>query len=253
MKFNIATRLLVVCLLVLSGEFIIGCAPKKQPVVEPVVVPEPTDYEHTVKYSGETLALISLWYTKESNNWHAILDANPGLDVKRMSIGQIIKIPSGLIKEQAPMPRSFVGRATKKKPEETLAPNAGELIDPTTGQPTTSPAGDVGAGNIAPGNNSAPEMGLISKPVGNVDTNVPNTSAPDSGAPSSNVITNTGTMKSDGIIGNDGVKKTPPAWVDPATETWGTQPEVKQPATAPSTGNGGTSNDRSKLLDELLQ
>ena len=237
MKRDNVIRFLVICLLFICVGFVAGCAQKKQPEPAPVVVQEPTFIDHAVKYSGETLALISLWYTKESNNWHAILAANPGLDVKRMNIGQVIKIPYELVKEKGEMPRSFVGRAMKKK-EEAVATTSttqtlGEVIDSASGQ--------------QPPIEDSKESQALPDTAGGV---MPNQQAVQGGAPTDSAPV--GNSSVDGSVTGAIAPKTPPAWVDPATQTWGSHPVAQ-----PQQGNEGSSSsataDRSKLLDELLQ
>jgi len=96
--------------------------PKAEEKVEtpPPPPPEPDYIEHVVRWQGETLSLISKWYTGKFSNWRAIVEANPGLNPKRMRRGTIIKIPKELLKTQNPMPRSFVGKFYKKKEEPVL-------------------------------------------------------------------------------------------------------------------------------------
>ena len=48
---------------------------------------------HTVSRSGETLGLISDWYTGSPNNWRTIAAANGSLDPTRLMIGDTVMIP----------------------------------------------------------------------------------------------------------------------------------------------------------------
>ena len=107
------------CLGILFGglvlSFGVGCARSSSPQsTQPVVVEEP-DVEHTVRYSGETLAVIARWYTGRATNWAAIRDANPGLRPERINLGQIIMIPRALVVEERPMPKDFVKSTTSAK------------------------------------------------------------------------------------------------------------------------------------------
>lgn len=68
---------------------------KKLPVIPEI----PEYYTHKVRNKGETLAVVSFWYTGEVENWRTIAEANPQLDVNRISIGQEILIPYGLVRQ----------------------------------------------------------------------------------------------------------------------------------------------------------
>lgn len=75
--------------------------------------------EHHVKYSGETLAIISKWYTGNAENWRIIKNANPSLKPERMYLGQKIIIPREIVAKSDPMPQSYlrsgaVSRGTKE-------------------------------------------------------------------------------------------------------------------------------------------
>lgn len=95
---------------------------------EPVVVPEPEppmDHLHEVKYSGETLGLISRWYTGETDNWALIAESNPGLNPNRIFIGQFISIPEALVTRTESLPKRLVPKPVVKvnsKVEEVEAP-----------------------------------------------------------------------------------------------------------------------------------
>jgi len=91
-------------------------APVPPPAAQPEQPKEPPYLVHTVKWPGETLALIAKWYTGDTENWRAIAKANPKLDPRRIRLGSEIQIPSELLKTREPMPREFVtGGAAKPK------------------------------------------------------------------------------------------------------------------------------------------
>jgi hypothetical protein len=69
---------------------------------------------HTVKYSGETLSIIALWYTGNSRNWKEIAQANPDMKPNRIFPGDQIIIPEGLLKIRDPLPKEFVDRIYSK-------------------------------------------------------------------------------------------------------------------------------------------
>jgi LysM repeat protein len=94
-------------------------APEPLPTAQPERPKEPPYLVHTVKWPGETLALIAKWYTGGTENWRAIAKANPRLDPRRIRLGSQIQIPSELLKNREPMPREFVtggGAKPKKAP-----------------------------------------------------------------------------------------------------------------------------------------
>jgi hypothetical protein len=68
-------------------------------------------FEHQVKWSGETLALIAKWYTGRYGNWRAIARANPDLNPHRIVVGNIIYVPPEIMKTQKPLPQKVVARA----------------------------------------------------------------------------------------------------------------------------------------------
>lgn len=63
---------------------------------------------HTVKYSGETLGIISAWYTGNAQNWRTIEKANKGIQVNKILLGDKIKIPTKLLKKREKLTQKFV-------------------------------------------------------------------------------------------------------------------------------------------------
>lgn len=73
--------------------------------------------EHRVKYPGETLGLISKWYTGNLANWQVITRHNPQLEVNRMQLGSTVLIPSDLVVNNSPLPK----RALRQSPNGATA------------------------------------------------------------------------------------------------------------------------------------
>jgi hypothetical protein len=73
--------------------------------------------QHTVQWPGESLSIIAKWYTGSLDNWRALLNANPQLDPKRITIGSKIRIPEELLQTRDPMPQDFVASFGQQKPE----------------------------------------------------------------------------------------------------------------------------------------
>jgi LysM repeat protein len=67
-------------------------------------------HEHIVQHRGETLAVISSWYTGKVNNWNVIKNHNPNLDIRKIQIGQKIFIPKYIINKNQPLPQDYVKR-----------------------------------------------------------------------------------------------------------------------------------------------
>jgi nucleoid-associated protein YgaU len=83
--------------------------------------PQEIFFMHTVKWSGETLSIIALWYTGDQSNWKTIVQANPGLNPNRIFGGNEILIPEKMMKTHDPLPKEYVNRfysrAKKEKPK----------------------------------------------------------------------------------------------------------------------------------------
>ncbi len=104
------------------------------PQVKAEPKPRETHIAHTVKWSGETLSIISLWYTGNQGNWKAIAQTNANLDPNRIYVGNEILIPVGLLKTQNSLPKEFVDRfyskAKKEKPKPILHPGQTQEEEP---------------------------------------------------------------------------------------------------------------------------
>jgi hypothetical protein len=59
-------------------------------------------FKHKVQYPGESLSLIAKWYTGRYGNWRALAKENPGLNPNRIVVGNIINIPTGMMKSKEP-------------------------------------------------------------------------------------------------------------------------------------------------------
>ena len=113
--------------------FFSGCvkpaAPAK-PARPPAIV-------HEVRYSGETLAIISGWYTGEPKNWKELASFNEGINPNKIQIGDQIEIPRYLLKRENPFSKEYIKKFSKSaKPVD-----GGAVSKPTT--PETSDDGSV--------------------------------------------------------------------------------------------------------------
>ncbi len=117
------------------------------PPAEPAVTPAPVAVlKHTVKYQGETLGVISSWYTGTSRNWQTIKDANPGLNERKIRQGEVISIPENLLKQRKPLPESFVVKnnitPVKDLAQETVQTGSGTVATVEAAAKETQSASD---------------------------------------------------------------------------------------------------------------
>ena len=76
--------------------------------------PQKAHFVHTVKYSGETLRIISKWYTGDVKNWEVLANANPHIDYNKMMAGNNIFIPENLLKTRKPLTKKYMDSYYKK-------------------------------------------------------------------------------------------------------------------------------------------
>lgn len=69
-------------------------------------------YKHTVRWSGESLSLISKWYTGAHKNWRKLAEANPRIKPNIIKPGDTIWIPPALLKTRKPLPQKVAARYT---------------------------------------------------------------------------------------------------------------------------------------------
>ena len=69
-------------------------------------------YTHTIKWDGETLFLVALWYTGDRENWKVLAEVitqnNPNANIHVIRRGDKILIPESILKTRDPMPKEFV-------------------------------------------------------------------------------------------------------------------------------------------------
>ena len=80
--------------------------------LQPALAQNTRLWAHEVRNRRETLFSIAEWYTGSGNNWRHLIDANPGIDPRKIRIGDTILIPENLLKTRDPMP---VGRSRPKR------------------------------------------------------------------------------------------------------------------------------------------
>jgi hypothetical protein len=86
-------------------------------------IPVPRFYTHRVRWKGETLFIISKWYTGSGKNWKALSKFNPKLNPNLMIINENIFIPEDLMKSRKPMPLSFLSSFIRKKSASSFQAN----------------------------------------------------------------------------------------------------------------------------------
>ena len=109
-----------------------------------IPTPEPRFYLHNVRWPEETLSHIAKWYTGTVKNWIAIAKANPGLDPKKIDVGDTISIPEDLLTSRKLMPHSFVNASVHKKvtslspsKKTSTQPESPKLFEPIESEPST--------------------------------------------------------------------------------------------------------------------
>lgn len=81
---------------------------------------------HTIRYSGETLALIAQWYTGSAANWTKIIEFNENISPTALRLGQVISIPMELVIKSDPFPESFVRPTSQPAKQENKKKEAGK-------------------------------------------------------------------------------------------------------------------------------
>ena len=71
-------------------------------------VSPPVCYIHTVRWPGESLSIISKWYTETLDQWKTIAKVNPEIDPNVVRTGMKILIPEKIVTNRNPMPQEFV-------------------------------------------------------------------------------------------------------------------------------------------------
>ena len=69
-------------------------------------------YRHTVRWPGESMSLIARWYTGSSKNWRKLAKANPRINPNRIKKGNVIVIPTKMLKTREPLPQKVAARYT---------------------------------------------------------------------------------------------------------------------------------------------
>ncbi len=110
-KAGLAVLALGMLVFIYSGCNMIGMKKKgKEPAA-----PQRIQFVHTVKYPGETLSIISKWYTGDVNNWKTLADANTHIDYNKMVTGNNVFIPENLLKTREPLTKEFIDSFYKKE------------------------------------------------------------------------------------------------------------------------------------------
>jgi len=69
-------------------------------------------YRHTVRWPGESMSLIARWYTGAAKNWRKLAAINPRINPNHIQKGNVIVIPSDLLKNKKPLPQKVAARYT---------------------------------------------------------------------------------------------------------------------------------------------
>ena len=155
-------RVVIVGVLVCLITSLAACA-KESHFVDETALEAQQYYVHTVRYSGETLGLIANWYTGEVRNWNLIQEANPGLRPERITIGQQINIPRGIMTNSETLTREVVRGGVRNRSAASSAKSSSSL--PAVVEPAEvsdpPPAEDTESGAVA----AEPVVEAESKPA----------------------------------------------------------------------------------------
>jgi hypothetical protein len=77
---------------------------------------KPSGYTHRVRYSGETLSIISAWYTNNPENWQRLARLNSRKSPYTIGTGDHVYIPASILRKSSPMPPDFVHSFYRAKP-----------------------------------------------------------------------------------------------------------------------------------------
>lgn len=114
--------------------FAVSCSTQRPSVTDEDLLAQ-NPLTHRVTYQGETLGLISKWYTGKLHNWQRIAEANPGLLPERIAMGQEILIPRELVIESRPFPQSMLSSQNFKESAEEME---AEMVNSVT-MPSETP------------------------------------------------------------------------------------------------------------------
>jgi LysM repeat protein len=102
---------------------------------EPAPVPpeaKALPYTHTVRWKGETLWIVALWYTGAGSNWTALAKANPLLNPRRIKPGDKILIPAQLLRQRRPLPYERVHPSAPQRRAKSASPKQPSVPLPRT-------------------------------------------------------------------------------------------------------------------------
>ena len=132
----------IVIIALFSGCGILGRTSPKR--ADPAQLP---DYTHTVRYSGETLSAISLWYTGSVNNWQ-LLSTHNGIAPRQLQIGSKVRIPETMIYRSKPMPRQLA-KASRRRTRPTTSYSRASLSRSLSENRVAKDLLDGGEGELA--------------------------------------------------------------------------------------------------------
>lgn len=70
----------------------------------------PSYHKHEIRWLGESLSVVSKWYTGRYSNWKKLVNHNPEINPNRIRIGQKIYIPVNLLKTRESLPEKFAAK-----------------------------------------------------------------------------------------------------------------------------------------------
>jgi hypothetical protein len=147
-----------VCLLAAIAVLLQSCSGLSSTPLMDATTSEPA-YLHLVSHRGETLALISRWYTGSETNWPRIQSFNHDINERPLSIGSVIYIPDSMVTERKRMPKWHV----EKNKVRARSPSA--KSEKKTAKADEHVASSVKLGDFS--NDSSPELQLFFPDIDN--------------------------------------------------------------------------------------
>lgn len=100
---------------------------------------EPDVFRYTIQYQGQTITHIASWYTGKQSNWSKIMAHNPGMEPRRLKVGDTVVIPSAMLVRRDAFPKSRLKMAASKLDERSKQkmPAPPVSVLKTTGAKTT--------------------------------------------------------------------------------------------------------------------
>ena len=127
---------------------LVACSSHEIEAPRPIEPAQVAVIYHQVKFSGETLGLISRWYTGSAENWRQIAAVNPEMRSEKIFLDQIIKIPRAIIRRDDPFTKSDLEKMRHSKKDEAPEMSVPSRLKEREGSPAVQSGGTVSSGGV---------------------------------------------------------------------------------------------------------